>query len=93
MDEFNKSNEVRKRKFRDEIMRDLNDIRGSLQEMLTHNRRVAEHAPLEELERDEFVVDVTRRDKLWEDCDKVCKDIRLGAEQNILMVQLLKDRV
>ena len=33
--------------------------------MLTHNKRVAESAPLEELDRDEFVVDVSRKDKLW----------------------------
>ena len=54
---------------------------------------MAEVAPLEELERDDFVIDVHKKDKMWEDCDKVCKDIRLEAEKNILTLQLLRERV
>ena len=93
MEEYNKANDVRKQKFRDEVMRELHDIRASLQDMLNHNKHVAEEAPLEELDRDEFVIDVARKDKLWDDCMKVCQDIRSEAERNILMVQLLRSRV
>jgi ElaB/YqjD/DUF883 family membrane-anchored ribosome-binding protein len=86
LEEYTKANDVKKRKFREELMRDLNEIRGSLQDMLNHNNNVAQNAPLEELERDEFVIDVAKKEKLWEHCMNVCQDIRNEAEQNILKV-------
>lgn len=86
LDEYNKLNDAKKKKFREEIVRDLNDIRASLTDMLNHNMHVAKVAPLEELDRDEFVIDVAKKDKLWEHCMNVCQDIRHEAEQNILKV-------
>ena len=71
--EFNRSNEVRKDKFKKEIMGDLVKIRNKLQELLADNERVTD---IEQLERDEFVIDTEKRDHFEQQGENVCSEIR-----------------
>ena len=57
--DFYKANEQRKDKFKREIMGDLVKIRNKLQELLRENESVTE---IEKLDRDEFVIDIEKRD-------------------------------
>lgn len=58
--------------------------------MLDENERVTE---IERLERDEFVIDVEKRDNVNEEGEKVCDQIRKEAERKILELEVLRDRV
>ena len=59
--EFQKHNEKRKRDFRNDIMRELNGIKENLRDLLDNNERVTD---IEQLNRDEFVIDVVKQKKL-----------------------------
>ena len=61
--DFYKANEQRKDKFKREIMGDLVKIRNKLQELLQENESVTE---IEKLDRDEFVIDIEKRDHFEE---------------------------
>ena len=87
--EFQKTNEKRKRDFRNEIMRELNGIKTNLRELLEENDRVTD---IEQLERDDFVVDVQRKELLEKQSDDLCADIRKKCEVTSLTMQLLKER-
>lgn len=58
--------------------------------LLSENERVTD---LERLERDEFVIDVSRRDLVFDEGEKECEEIRNEADKTILRLQLLRDRV
>lgn len=45
------------------------------------------------LERDEFVIDTERRDKIEREGTQECADIRAEAERTVLRLELLRDRV
>ena len=88
--DFYKANEARKDKFKREIMGDLVKIRNKLQELLQENDSVTE---IEKLERDEFVIDIEKRDHFEDQGENVCKEIRNQASKTILTLELLKERV
>lgn len=88
--DFYKANEARKDKFKREIMGDLVKIRNKLQELLQENDSVTE---IEKLERDDFVIDIEKRDHFEEQGENVCKEIRNQASKTILTLELLKERV
>ena len=71
-------------------MSELEVIKQKLYELLDENDKVTE---IERLERDEFVIDVEKRDKVNEDGEKVCDEIRKEAEKTQLKLELLKERV
>lgn len=59
-------------------MSELEVIRQKLHELLDENDRVTD---IEKLERDEFVIDVEKRDKVNDEGEKVCDEIRKEAEK------------
>ena len=71
-------------------MQELNVIKSRLFELLDENEKVSE---IERLERDDFVIDVDKRDEMVEDGEKVCEAIRKEAAQTILKLELLRERV
>jgi len=71
-------------------MSELEVIKQKLNELLDENERVTD---IEKLERDEFVIDVEKRDKVNEDGEKVCEEIRKEAEKTVLSFELLRERV
>ena len=71
-------------------MKELQRIRGGLMELLAENERCTE---IEKLERDEFVIDVPRKDKVEEDGVSECDAIRAEAKKTVLRLQLLKERL
>ncbi len=81
IEEFAKSNDERKRTFRNEIMKELNGIQNNLKELLSENNKVSD---IEKLERDEFVIDTSKADELWKKGEDVCNDIRKKAEMTSL---------
>ena len=87
--EFQKTNEQRKRQFKQEIMHELNGIKTSLMDLIDENNRVTE---IETLDRDEFVIDVARKNKLEKQGDDLCADIRKKCEVTSLTMMLLKER-
>ena len=87
--EFQKTNEKRKRDFRNEIMKELGGIKDNLRELLEENERVTD---IEKLDRDDFVVDVARKANLEKQGDDLCADIRKKCEVTSLTMQLLKER-
>lgn len=89
-EEFQKHNEERKKVFFKEIMGELNQIKGSLHQLLIDNENVTD---IEKLERDDFVIDVAKADELWKKGEAVCDDIRKKAELTSLTMKLLKERV
>mmetsp|Transcript_23105 Transcript_23105/g.35800 ORF Transcript_23105/g.35800 Transcript_23105/m.35800 type:complete len:84 (-) Transcript_23105:2755-3006(-) len=72
------------------MMQDLNKIKDKLVALLEENERVTD---IERLERDEFVIDCDRRDKVVAEGDKECEEIRQEAEKTVLRLELLRDRV
>lgn len=58
--------------------------------LLSENERVTD---LERLERDEFVIDVNRRDMVFDEGEKECEEIRNEADKTVLRLQLLRDKV
>lgn len=87
--EFQKTNEKRKKDFRNEIMKELGGIKDNLRELLEENERVTD---IEKLDRDDFVVDVARKAALEKQGDDLCADIRKKCEVTSLTMQLLKER-
>lgn len=87
--EFQKTNEKRKRDFRNEIMRELNGIKENLRELLEENDRVTD---IEKLERDDFVIDIIKKANLEKQGDDLCNDIRKKCEVTSLTMQLLAER-
>lgn len=87
--EFQKTNEKRKRDFRNEIMKELGGIKDNLRELLEENERVTD---IEKLDRDDFVIDVARKANLEKQGDDLCADIRKKCEVTSLTMQLLKER-
>lgn len=71
-------------------MLELMEIKKGLMTLLSENERVTD---LERLERDEFVIDVSRRDLVFDEGEKECEEIRNEADKTILRLQLLRDRV
>lgn len=71
-------------------MSELEVIKQKLHELLDENDRVTD---IEKLERDEFVIDVEKRDKVNDDGEKVCDEIRKEAEKKQLELELLRERV
>lgn len=71
-------------------MQELNKIRQSLMELLAENERCTE---IEKLERDEFVIDVMRKDRVEKSGDDECDAIRKEAKWTCLKLQLLKERL
>ena len=61
-------------------MKDLSGISGSLLALLAENQRVTD---IEKLERDEFVIDVTRKVKVNQDGERECDEIRKEAEKTV----------
>jgi len=87
--EFQTSNDQRKKTFRSEIMMELNSIKENLQDLLRINNNVTD---IEKLDRDEFVIDVSRKVALEKQGDDLCADIRKKCEVTSLTMQLLKER-
>ena len=87
--EFQKHNEKRKRDFRNDIMRELNGIKENLRELLDDNDRAVD---IEQLNRDEFVIDVAKKNNLEKQGDDLCADIRKKCEVTSLTMKLLKER-
>ena len=89
-EEFNKSQEGAKLAFKQELVGDLTLIKDKLFALLAENERVTD---IERLERDEFVVDVSRKDKVFDEGENECEEIRKEAEKTVLRLELLRDRV
>ena len=87
--EFQRQNEKKKRDFRNDIMRELNGIKENLKDLLDNNERVTD---IEKLERDEFVIDIAKKNNLEKQGDDLCADIRKKCEVTSLTMQLLKER-
>lgn len=71
-------------------MSELNVIRSKLNELLEENERVTD---IERLEREEFVIDVEKENRVNEQGEQICEDIRKDAEKEMLRLELLKERV
>jgi hypothetical protein len=72
------------------LVSDLSKIKDKLLALLADNERVSE---IERLERDEFVIDVIRKDRVYSEGEKECEDIRKEAEKTVLRLELLRERV
>ena len=57
---------------------------------MAENERVTD---IERLERDEFVIDVERKDRVFNEGENECEDIRREAEKTVLRLELLRERV
>ena len=71
-------------------MAELSVIRTKLNELLQENEKVTE---IEKLERDEFVIDVERSEKVNQEGENICEEIRKEAEKTTLKLELLRERV
>ena len=69
---------------------ELTLIKDKLFALLAENERVTD---IERLERDEFVIDVDRRDKVFDEGEKECSEIRKEADRTVLRLELLRERV
>jgi ribosomal protein L15 len=72
------------------MVAELSKIKDKLLALLAENDRVTD---IEKLERDEFVIDVTRKTKVMTEGEKECEDIRKEAEKTVLRLELLRNRV
>ena len=70
-------------------MRELNGIKENLRELLDDNDRAVD---IEQLNRDEFVIDVAKKNNLEKQGDDLCADIRKKCEVTSLTMKLLKER-
>ncbi len=70
-------------------MRELNGIKDNLKELLDENERVTD---IEQLDRDEFVIDIQKKAQLEKQGEDLCADIRKKSEITSLTMQLLKER-
>lgn len=89
-DEFEAEQEQAKETFRQQLMGELNQIKDKLIELLAENERVTD---IERLERDEFVIDTLKRDKVEQEGENECEEIRKEAEKTVLRLELLRERV
>ena len=89
-EEFNKSQEGAKLAFKQELVGDLTLIKDKLFALLAENERVTD---IERLDRDEFVIDTSRKDKVFDEGEKECEEIRKEAEKTVLRLELLRERV
>lgn len=71
-------------------MKDLSGISDKLLALLAENQRVTD---IEKLERDEFVIDVNRKEKVNKEGEKECDEIRKEAEKTVQRLMLLRNRV
>ena len=71
-------------------MLEWNQIKDKLFGLLADNERVTD---IERLERDEFVIDTSRRDKIFDEGESECEEIRREAERTVLRLELLRNRV
>ena len=69
---------------------DLSKIKDKLLALLAENERVTD---IERLERDDFIIDVDRKERVVTEGEKECEDIRKEAEKTVLRLELLRDRV
>ena len=90
LDQFYKTQQNKKEKFKEEINSELNVIKSRLNELLEENERVTD---IEKLERDEFVIDVEKRNAVVEEGEQICEEIRKDAEKTVLQLELLRERV
>ena len=89
-EEFTRQQASAKAQFKDNMMQELNKIRQGLMELLAENERCTE---IEKLERDDFVIDVNRKDRVERAGDEECDAIRKEAKWTCLKLQLLKERL
>jgi hypothetical protein len=89
-EEFERKEKKAKEEFKESMVGELSKIKDKLLALLAENDRVTD---IERLERDEFVIDVPRRDKVRGEGEKECEDIRKEAEKTVLRLELLRDRV
>lgn len=71
-------------------MKELSKIKDGLMTLIAENERCTE---IEMLERDEFVIDISRRDQVNQEAEKECEEIRGEAEKTVLRLELLRERV
>ena len=88
--EFYKSQEGAKLTFKNDLKGDLTLIKDKLCALLAENERVTD---IERLERDDFVIDTIRKDKVFTEGETECEEIRKEAEKTVLRLELLRDRV
>ncbi len=69
------------------MMKELSKIKDGLMTLIAENDRCTE---IEKLERDEFVIDINRRDQVNEEAEKECEEIRQEAEKTVLRLELLR---
>ena len=55
------------------MMKELSKIKDGLMTLIAENIRCTE---IEKLERDEFVIEINRRDQVSEEAEKECEEIR-----------------
>lgn len=68
----------------------LEGLRKNLREYLRHNQDVEE---IEQLEREEFVINQQKEEGLEQETGKLCDEIRVKAEKDNLKLQLLHSKV
>ena len=68
----------------------MSQIKDNLMQLLAENEQATD---IEQLERDEFVIDCFRRDKIEGEGEQECEEIRKEAEKTVLRLQLLRERV
>jgi len=90
LEEFNRSQEPAKQAFRQQLVGELSQIKDKLNSLLAENERVTD---IERLERDEFVIDVQRHQKVIDEGENECEEIRKEAEKTVLRLELLRHRV
>lgn len=90
LEEFHRSQEPAKQAFRQQLVGELSQIKDKLNGLLAENERVTD---IERLERDEFVIDVSRYQKVIDEGENECDEIRKEAEKTELRLRLLRERV
>jgi len=71
-------------------LEELNNLKRKLHEFLAENEKATD---IEMLERDDFVIDTERRDKLYNEGENECSEIRREADKTNLRLMLLRERV
>jgi len=89
-DDFQKEQQGAKEQFRQTLVTELTQIKDNLMTLLAENEQATE---IEQLERDEFVIDIERRDRIEKEGDLECGEIKKEAEKTVLRLQLLRERV
>lgn len=90
VENFNQAQAAKKEQFKKQIMIELNVIKQRLQELLKENDRVTD---IERLERDEFIVDISKQLEFLKNGEDVCEEIRKEAEKTNLRLELMKEKV